>query len=322
MLLPYLPFCCLLLVFASVSINGSQKFSHLFDFLLLCFFSCDDFYWCFVVVVFTGKSAILAAIQICLGAGASRTHRAKKIKDLVRKETTNSAPCQTAKLKVTVLNGGSDGYKPDIYGNEISVVRCISLRSGYNGYKLLDVNGNEKSRSKKDLDDMLDHLNIQVDNPVAILDQEEAKKFLQGKASEKYGFFMKATELERIDRIYAAAADSAMELNHNKQKLADTLDQKRELLITLKKKYDEHQLLEKLERKAMDHRVDYCWAFYQERNAEYEESLEVSWSNSCLRIFYLSFGHICSSRKWVFYFCLYIFKYLLYIANGKIQSKS
>ena len=34
---------------------------------------------------------------------------------------------------------------------------------------------------------MLDQLNIQVENPVAVLDQEEAKKFLTGKAEDKYG---------------------------------------------------------------------------------------------------------------------------------------
>jgi hypothetical protein len=30
--------------------------------------------------------------------------------------------------------------------------------------------------------------NIQVENPVAVLDQEEAKKFLTGKAEYKYNF--------------------------------------------------------------------------------------------------------------------------------------
>ena len=34
----------------------------------------------------SGKSAILRAIQVCLGAGAHMMHRARNLKDLVRKE--------------------------------------------------------------------------------------------------------------------------------------------------------------------------------------------------------------------------------------------
>ena len=57
----------------------------------------------------SGKSAILAAIQVCLGAGARRTHRARNLKDLVRKEA--GADCTGAKLRVTLLNRGADGYR-------------------------------------------------------------------------------------------------------------------------------------------------------------------------------------------------------------------
>ena len=153
----------------------------------------------------SGKSAILAAIQICLGAGARRTHRARNIKDLVRKEAAGNNPNTTAKVRVTLLNEGDDGYKQDLYGNSITIERSIALRGGYNGYKLLNAEGKEVSRCKKDLDEMLDHLNIQVENPVAILDQEEAKKFLKGKASEKYNFFLKYVA------IYVVAVATAMD---------------------------------------------------------------------------------------------------------------
>jgi hypothetical protein len=122
----------------------------------------------------SGKSAILAAIQVCLGAGARRTHRARNLQDLVRKEA--GADCAGAKLRVTLLNKGSDGFMPEVYGDTITVERCISLRSGgFNGYKLLDHNGKERSRKKADLDAMLDQLNIQVENPVAVLDQENRR---------------------------------------------------------------------------------------------------------------------------------------------------
>ena len=118
----------------------------------------------------SGKSAILAAIQICLGAGARRTHRARNLKELVRKESGEGG---NAKVRVTLLNRGPDGFQTDVYGDSITVERSISKNGGYNGYRLLDHEGKERSRLKKDLDAMLDQLNIQVENPVAVLDQEE-----------------------------------------------------------------------------------------------------------------------------------------------------
>lgn len=57
----------------------------------------------------SGKSAILAAIQICLGAGARRTHRARNLKELIRKEA--GAGASGAKVKVTLLNQGADGFQ-------------------------------------------------------------------------------------------------------------------------------------------------------------------------------------------------------------------
>jgi chromosome segregation ATPase len=106
----------------------------------------------------SGKSAILAAIQICLGASARRTNRGRNLKDFFRKGSNG----QCAKVRVTVLNGGDDGYMKAVYGDTITVERTIALKGGYNGYKLLDHEGVEKSRSKIDLDNLLDKLNIQV----------------------------------------------------------------------------------------------------------------------------------------------------------------
>lgn len=109
----------------------------------------------------SGKSAILAALQICLGAGARRTHRARNLKDLVRKDSN----CSAAKVQVTLLNRGDDAYQHGLYGDFITVERTIAVRGGYNGYKLYNSEMEEISRNKKDLDEMLDKLNIQVENP-------------------------------------------------------------------------------------------------------------------------------------------------------------
>jgi hypothetical protein len=81
---------------------------------------------------------------------------------------------------------------------------------------------------------MLDQLNIQVENPVAVLDQEEAKKFLTGKAEDKYASFNKATDLERLDRSYATVQDNLNELDETQANVECSLGPARDNLKKLK----------------------------------------------------------------------------------------
>ena len=219
----------------------------------------------------SGKSAILAAIQICLGAGARRTNRARSLKELVRKDTSSSC----AKVRVTLLNMGTDAYEHDTYGDFITVERTIALRGGYNGYKLFNADNIEQSRSKKDLDEMLDKLNIQVDNPVAILDQEEAKKFLTGKANDKYNFFMKATELERLDNTYASAKEQVNEMKVHSLRLQQALELDKELVRETKAAYQQHQIIGKLEGKKAKLETQLGWANYRVLLEEQQAKIEV-----------------------------------------------
>eukprot|EP00531_Pseudo-nitzschia_arenysensis_P017651 CAMPEP_0116143792 /NCGR_PEP_ID=MMETSP0329-20121206/15640_1 /TAXON_ID=697910 /ORGANISM="Pseudo-nitzschia arenysensis, Strain B593" /LENGTH=1209 /DNA_ID=CAMNT_0003639137 /DNA_START=160 /DNA_END=3789 /DNA_ORIENTATION=+ len=207
----------------------------------------------------SGKSAILAAIQICLGAGARRTNRARSLKDLIRKGTSSNC----AKVRVTLLNKGSDAYEHDKYGDYITVERTIALRGGYNGYKLFSADNIEQSRQKKDLCEMLDKLNIQVENPVAILDQEEAKKFLTGKAEAKYNFFMKATELERLDNTYASTAEQVEVLNRQADRMARDIEKDKALVQKTKKAYQQHQAIGKLEGKKSKYELLLAWASFK-----------------------------------------------------------
>lgn len=103
----------------------------------------------------SGKSAILAAIKICMGASARQTNRAGNLTGLIRKVGNSTA--SKAIVRVALWNGGPEGYQPEVYGNKVTIERTI-LRQGGGGYKLYDENMKEKSRSKKDLDDLLDTL--------------------------------------------------------------------------------------------------------------------------------------------------------------------
>lgn len=54
-------------------------------------------------------------------------------------------------------------------------------------------------------------LSGQVDNPVAVMDQENSKKFLQGSETDKYRFFEKATELGLIKAVSSLHMNAMIE---------------------------------------------------------------------------------------------------------------
>ena len=77
----------------------------------------------------SGKSAVLTALTVALGGKASFTNRASSISKLL-KEGEN-----VGRITVKIRNSGSDAFKPDIYGDVITVERNI-VRQGPCGYKL------------------------------------------------------------------------------------------------------------------------------------------------------------------------------------------
>ena len=77
--------------------------------------------------------------------------------------------------------------------------------SGVSHCRIKDENGKIViDRAKIDeLDRILVCFNIQIDNPIALLNQDTAKTFLFKCQPDKlYEFFMKATQLDECTRIY------------------------------------------------------------------------------------------------------------------------
>eukprot|EP00937_MAST-01D_sp_MAST-1D-sp2_P005072 g5072.t1 len=149
----------------------------------------------------SGKSAILAALQMCLGAKAGDTHRGKNVSGLIRRGHDGKAV-----LRVTLRNEGSKAYRPEVCGDKITIERHLQ-RGGTASYKLINATtGKQWSTRKEDLLDLLDQLNIQIDNPCCVLGQADAKSFVkqagQGDGTELYNFFLRATDLERLRRKF------------------------------------------------------------------------------------------------------------------------
>ena len=139
----------------------------------------------------SGKSAVVAAIQLCLGANARTTGRASNLASFIREGSNDPAI-----IRVTLHNDGSDAYFPHLYGPKIVIERKIPLKGGAT-YRLISATNKVISTDGKDIAPILKRFNIYVDNPCCLLTQEDSKKFIQGSDKDKYEFFLKATGLQR-----------------------------------------------------------------------------------------------------------------------------
>jgi structural maintenance of chromosomes protein 6 len=150
----------------------------------------------------SGKSAVLTALTICLGGKASATNRGGSLKSFIKEGR------EKATLKVRIKNQGRSAYKPETFGASIIVERHFS-RSGSSGFNLRNAQGKLISSSRRDVDDMLDYFALQLDNPMNVLTQDQARAFLNSSsAKDKYKFFNKGTQLETLDHDYQAMEES------------------------------------------------------------------------------------------------------------------
>ncbi|KAI2464503.1 P-loop containing nucleoside triphosphate hydrolase protein [Annulohypoxylon bovei var. microspora] len=144
----------------------------------------------------SGKSAILTAITLCLGGKASATNRGGSLRSFVKEGEEH------ASLVVQIKNQGPDAYKPDLYGESITVERHFS-KTGSSGFKLKSSGGRIISTKKGDVDDIVEYYCLQVDNPLNVLSQDNARQFLNAATPvSKYKYFVQGTQLEQLDQDY------------------------------------------------------------------------------------------------------------------------
>lgn len=53
---------------------------------------------------------------------------------------------------------------------------------------------------KRDVNEMLKHFNIKIDNPLVFMDQTTMKKFIQGDEKSKYFLLMEAMNFESLEK--------------------------------------------------------------------------------------------------------------------------
>ncbi|RPA76093.1 P-loop containing nucleoside triphosphate hydrolase protein [Ascobolus immersus RN42] len=218
----------------------------------------------------SGKSAVLTGLTICLGGKVQGTNRGKSLKDLIKDGT------EQARLITKIKNKG-EGFQPKVYGDMIIIERSFT-KDGSSGYKLKAESGKIISTKKETLDEITDFFQIQVDNPMNILTQDKAREFLASSSDkQKYEFFMKGVQLDKLQQDYEVLRDSA-------DKITAILHSKKELVAELKlqlakaeARYKETRKLDDWKRQIQNLMRQYAWAQIEAQErviAEEEKNLE------------------------------------------------
>ncbi|KAF0290189.1 Structural maintenance of chromosomes protein 6 [Amphibalanus amphitrite] len=203
----------------------------------------------------SGKSAVLTAVMVGLGARAATTDRGSNIKGLIRTGQ------KSAVISLTLDNSGYDAFSPEKYGGHITIERSLK-DSGGSTYR---ISSEKESRlrpmQKGELATITDGLGVQVDNPLVILTQETSKNFLRGEdPKKKYRLFLDATRLTTIERWYEKA-------RRNEKITRQAIESKQKSLVALKeevKKWEREANLHKnradMKRKIATLKANLLWA--------------------------------------------------------------
>ena len=101
-----------------------------------------------------GKSAVLTALTVCLGARASITQRATSLESLIKEGSYES------RVMVTLSNNGTLRYKYDLYGDSILIERRFR-RNGSNSFKIKSgISGRTISEKRDEVVSICDNYNI------------------------------------------------------------------------------------------------------------------------------------------------------------------
>ncbi|XP_068650718.1 structural maintenance of chromosomes protein 6B-like [Aristolochia californica] len=212
----------------------------------------------------SGKSAILTALCIAFGCRAKGTQRASTLKDFIK------TGCSYALVQVELKNQGEDAFKLDIYGGLIIIERRITESSSTTVLK--DCHGKKVSHRKDELHELVEHFNIDVENPCIIMSQDKSRDFLHsGNDKEKFKFFFKATFLQQVDELLQNIKDQLDAANAMLDELESSIRPIMKELKELQLKIKSMEQMEEISQKIQLLRKKLAWSWVYDVDKEIKE---------------------------------------------------
>ncbi|XP_046969883.1 structural maintenance of chromosomes protein 6 [Vanessa cardui] len=148
----------------------------------------------------SGKSAILTALIVGLGGKAAATRRGNNIQSFIKKG------CNYATIEIKIKNSTNKSYNHDRYGDHITVIRKITTAGS--SYIVKSATGEVVSTRYAEISNIMLALEIQVDNPISVLNQDEARTFCNIDPKKMFTLFRRATNLDLSESNYNKVLDN------------------------------------------------------------------------------------------------------------------
>ncbi|CAO2839084.1 unnamed protein product [Amaranthus hypochondriacus] len=209
----------------------------------------------------SGKSAILTALCVAFGSRAKATNRAATLKDFIK------TGCSYASVQVVLKNEGVDAFKQESYGESVIIERRITESSST--LTLKDQQGRKVSNKKDELRELVEHFNIDVENPCVIMSQDKSREFLQsGNAKDKFKFFFKATLLQQVNDLLLGIEQVLETANELVLELERSIEPVIRELNDLQEKIKNTEHVEELSEKVKEMKLKLAWSWVYDVDKE------------------------------------------------------
>uniref|UniRef100_A0A1J3I1T9 Structural maintenance of chromosomes protein 6 n=1 Tax=Noccaea caerulescens TaxID=107243 RepID=A0A1J3I1T9_NOCCA len=215
----------------------------------------------------SGKSAILTALCVAFGCRAKGTQRAATLKDFIK------TGCSYAVVHVEMKNQGEDAFKPEIYGDIIIIERRIT--DSASSTVLKDRQGKKISSRREELRELVEHFNIDVENPCVVMSQDKSREFLHsGNDKDKFKFFFKATLLQQVNDLLQSIYENLKAATAIVDEMEDLIKPIEKEISELRGKIKSMEQVEEIAQRLQQLKKKLAWSWVYDVDRQLQEQSE------------------------------------------------
>ncbi|XP_010483816.1 PREDICTED: structural maintenance of chromosomes protein 6B [Camelina sativa] len=215
----------------------------------------------------SGKSAILTALCVAFGCRAKGTQRAATLKDFIK------TGCSYAVVHVEMKNQGEDAFKPETYGGVIIIERRITEAT--TSTVLKDFLGRKVSNRRDELRELVEHFNIDVENPCVVMSQDKSREFLHsGNDKDNFKFFFKATLLQQVNDLLQSIYEHLNTATAIVDELENTIKPIEKEISELRGKIKNMEQVEEIAQKLQQLKKKLAWSWVYDVDRQLQEQIE------------------------------------------------